>query len=82
MTLDQELKYFSEHRDELLKACGGQFVLVKGATLVGAFTTEQEAYRAGLEKFGNEAFLIKKVAPEEEVAHFPALVLGLVNASS
>lgn len=80
MTLEKELKYFEEHKDELLKHYEGQFVLIKDDQLVGAFTTEEEAYQAGLEKFGNQPFLIKKVTKEEEVVQLPALTLGLLHA--
>ena len=55
-----------------------QFVLIKGDQFAGAYTTEAEAYKAGLEKFGNQPFLIKQVLNEETVAHFPALILGLL----
>lgn len=82
MILDKELKYFNEHKDELLKYYENQFVLIKDDMLIGAFTTEAEAYAAGIQKFGNQPFLIKKVTKEEEVVHFPALTLGLLNARS
>ncbi len=81
MVLERELAYFSAHKDELLENHEGQFVLVKDETLVGAFTTEKEAYEAGLERLGNQPFLIKRVVREEdETAHFPALVLGVLHA--
>jgi len=80
ITLEKESKYFEEHKEELLKHYEGQFVLIKDDQLVGAFTTEEEAYQTGLKKFGNQPFFIKKVAKEEEVVHFPALTLGLLHA--
>lgn len=80
--LDEELKYFTEHKEELLKHYENQFVLIKGDTLIGAFTTEAEAYQAGVQRFGNQPFLIKKVAKEEELVHFPAFSLGLLHANS
>ncbi len=82
MVLAKELKYFEDHKDELLKHYENQFVLIKDDQLVGAFTTEVEAYQAGIQRFGNQPFLIKKVTKEEEVVHFPALTLGLLNARS
>ncbi len=81
MTLEREFKYFETHKEELLKHYENQFVLIKDDTLVGAFTTEVEAYQAGIQKFGNQPFLIKKVTKEEEIALFPALTLGLINAN-
>jgi len=82
MILDQELKYFEDHKDELLKHYENQFVLIKDNSLVGAFTTEAEAHQAGIQKFGNQPFLIKKVVKEEEITHIPALTLGLLHARS
>jgi hypothetical protein len=80
MILDKELKYFEDHKDELLKHYESLFVLIKDDSLVGAFTTEAEAYQAGIRKFGNQPLLIKRVAQEEEIAYFPALTLGLLQA--
>ncbi|MGH9362588.1 MAG: hypothetical protein ACRD2T_11795 [Thermoanaerobaculia bacterium] len=78
MTLDRELKYFEDHKAELLQHHENQFALIRGEELAGTFTTEQEAYEAGLQKFGNTPFLIKPVLREERVAHIPALTLGLL----
>lgn len=82
LELEKELKYFEEHKKEFLKHYEGQFVLIKGDCLGGSYTTEEEAYQAGIQKFGNVPFLIRRVTKEEETARFPALVLGLINASS
>ena len=83
MPLETELQYFANQKTTLLETYEGQFVLVRGTELAGAYTTEQEAYEAGLARFGNEPFLIKRVVREEdETAHFPALVLGVLHAYS
>ncbi|GAC1466547.1 MAG: hypothetical protein NVS2B14_17780 [Chamaesiphon sp.] len=80
MVLEQELKYFAENKEELLSHYKNQFALIKDASLLGTFTTEAEAYQAGIQKLGNQPFLIKKVVIEEDVDRIPALVLGLINA--
>jgi hypothetical protein len=83
MTLERELEYFSAHKAELLETYEGLYVLVKEDEFAGAFTTEKEAYEAGLERFGNQPFLIKRVLrQEDETAHYPALVLGVLHAHS
>lgn len=83
MLLKRELRYFEKHKAELLKKYANQFVLIKGEQLIGAFTTEGEAYEAGIKRFGNAAFLIKQVTKgEDETAYFPALALGLLHADS
>jgi hypothetical protein len=83
MPLEKELAYYTAHREEILAAHEGQFVLIRGDQLAGAFTTEREAYEAGLKRFGNEPLLIRLVQrQEEELAHYPALVLGILHAHS
>lgn len=80
MSLEKELQYFQSHRDELLKHHEGSYVLIVGSQFVGAFTTEAEAYAAGLRKVGNKPFLIRRVTAEDEIVHIPALTLGVLNA--
>ncbi len=70
--LQTELEYFQKHKPEYLKLYKGQFVLIKGEEFAGAFTTEAEAYKAGLERFGNEPFLIKQVLDTDQTVSYPA----------
>lgn len=77
--LQTELEYFQQHRQEYLKLYKGQFVLIKGTEFAGAFTTEAEAYKAGLEKFGNTPFFIKQVLDKDETASYPALDAGVLS---
>src|SRR5712692_849584 len=77
--LQTELEYFQKHKQEYLKLYKGQFVLIKGEEFAGTFTTEAEAYKEGLEKFGNEPFLIKQVLDNDETDSFPALTVGVIN---
>jgi hypothetical protein len=82
MPLEKELAFFDERKEELLRHYEGQFVLVMDASLIGAFSSEADAYRAGLQRFGNTAFLIKRVSKgdDDAVVSFPALSLGLIHA--
>jgi hypothetical protein len=77
--LQTELNFYEKNKQEYLKLYNGQFVLIKGEQLIGTFTTDAEAYRAGLEKFGNEPFLIKQVLPDGTKVSNPALTLGAMN---
>jgi len=79
--LAEELKYFEDNKKNWLETYKGQFVLVEDKKLIGAFSTPEEAYKKGVEKFNNEPFLIKQVVEEEQVASVPALTIGLINAS-
>ena len=80
MTLEKELEYFQTHRDELLEHHLGSYALIADGRLVGTFTTEAEAYEAGLRRLGNRPFLIKLVSAEDEVVQIPALTLGVLDA--
>lgn len=77
--LQTELEYFQRHRQEYLKLYKNQFVLIKGEEFAGAFTTEAEAYKAGLDRFGNEPLLIKQVLDNDETVSYPALTVGVLN---
>lgn len=81
MVLDEELNFFKSQYKELLKHYENQFVLIVGNELLGTFTTDLEAYEAGLGQVGNKPFLIKQVAKTDDIERAPALVLGLLNAS-
>ncbi len=81
MELEKELEFFKSRYEDLISHYEGQFVLIKGDSLLGSFTTEAEAYEAGLNQLGNQPFLIKRVIKGEEIDRAPALVLGLLNAS-
>jgi len=77
--LQTELEYFQKHKQEYLKLYKGQFVLIKGENFAGAFTTDAEAYKAGLEKFGNQPFLIKQVLDNDGTVSYPALTIGVLS---
>jgi len=81
MELEKELEFFKSQYKELISHYKNQFVLIAGDKLLGSFTTDSEAYEAGLEQLGNQSFLIKKVIKDEDIDRAPALVLGLLNAS-
>ena len=77
--LQTELEYFQKHKQEYLKLYKDQFVLIKGEVFAGTYTTEAEAYKAGLEKFGNTPFFIKQVLEKDETVSYPALNAGMIN---
>lgn len=79
-SLAEEIAYFEEHRQEWLKTYPDLFVLVMGRELVGAFSTFEEAYNVGVERFGNVPMLIKQVRESEPIERSPALMLGLIRA--
>jgi len=79
-TLDDEIAAFGASLPDLLQHHAGKFALFHARELEGTFTTELEAYVEGVRRFGNEAFLIRQVLPEQAVAAAPALFAGLLGA--
>lgn len=79
--LQKELKYFEKNKQEYLKLYKNSFILIKNEELGGTFTTEAEAYKAGIEKYGNEPFLIKQVLENEQTVSFPALNVGAIHVN-
>lgn len=75
----EELHFFEKNKKDYLKHYEGQFVLIKGKEFIGSYTNEEEAYKVGVEKFGNVPFLIKQVVKDEPINAIPALMLGLVR---
>lgn len=80
--LKKELYFFERNKKRFLKNYLNQFVLIKENAFIGAYTTEEEAYKAGIEKFGNTPFLIRQVLKEESPVAIPALTLGLIRNAS
>ena len=80
MPLEKELALFESKKAELLQTHAGKFALIHEDQFVGAFDTPENAYEAGVEKFGKSPFLVKKITPDPEVYRNQALMLGLMNA--
>jgi hypothetical protein len=80
--LDKELKFFDAHKKEWLTHYKDQFALVKGEGFFGTFTTFEEAFNAGVDRFGNQPFLVKKIVENEPKMQFPALAVGLISVRS
>lgn len=78
--LDIEVKYFEEHREELLKLALGKFALIKGTECIGMFDTVDNAYEEGARRFAGEPFLIQQILPEDPINEMPAFYAGLLNA--
>ena len=79
--LEAEIKYFEENQTDLAKDHPGKFVLIKGASLIGAFDTLEAALAEGARQFKLESFLVRQVNQPQREIHIPALVLGLLHAN-
>lgn len=61
-TLMEERQLFEALRDTLLRdGKEGQYVLFKGGKVEGYFSSEQEAYEVGLDRYGLTPFLVDLV---------------------
>lgn len=80
MELQAEQAYFEQIRSRLLAEHEGKFALIKGSELVGTYDTAENAYVAGVGKFGNVPFLVKQIDREDKPVHLPAMTLGLLGA--
>lgn len=65
--LRRELRFYEHHKAEWLKDHCEEFVVVKGTTLLGFFTSFRDAYYAGARRLGYVDFLVKQVLPQEPV---------------
>lgn len=66
--LATELAYFDRHRAEWVQqGHEGEWVVVRGNELLGFFPTLEEAYKAGVKKFGPGDILVKEVTVQERV---------------
>lgn len=75
--LKEELAFFNEKKDELLRTHPGQFALIKGRTLIGVFPTREAAYVEGVQHFGGESFLVHHIVEQEPVEQVPLLAYSL-----
>ena len=80
--LAEEYEFYRQKRSELIKQSNNKFALIKGKELVGVFDTDQDAYKAGLLRFGNVPFLIVRIQEGDDRNWIPVLQLGLLNAGS
>lgn len=78
-TLQKEIQFFQKNKPEYLKLYKDQYVLIKDDKFTGAYTTDAQAYKSGLEQFGNQPFLIKQVLEDDAQFSYPALTVGAIN---
>jgi hypothetical protein len=55
---------------ELFSASKGKFALIFNEKLIGIFTSKDDALNYGLEKIGNNEFLIREILPIQEPLYF------------
>ncbi|MEK6846427.1 MAG: hypothetical protein AABY26_06725 [Nanoarchaeota archaeon] len=65
-----ELETYESKRAELIKESLGKFILIRGKEIIGTYDSQQDALKAGVEKFGNTPFLVKKIELIEHSQNF------------
>jgi len=72
--LAEEIATYRNHRPQLLREHMGQFVLIKGADILGTFPNYSTALREGYRRFGIVPFLVRQIADPEPVVYLPHVV--------
>lgn len=67
--LETEIKTYNAKLHELLGSIG-KFVLIKGESVEGIFDTYADALKIGYERFKLEPFMVKQIAPAEQILFF------------
>ena len=79
--LAEEVRTFNEHAEAWSAEHGGEFVLLRGATLIGFYPTYEEALEAGYERFGLTPFFVRQVLYPER-PHFISRLVAPVLAAN
>ncbi len=81
MVLDAELAFFEQHRDSWAEAHEGEFVLIRGDDFA-FFASDEQAYQAALDKWGEVPVLIRQVLREDPLDDPLSLICGTLHAPS
>jgi hypothetical protein len=68
--LEKELKAFARMLPKLLSSDKGKYALIYDGKLLGTFTSKEDALKFGIEKVGDEEFLIRHIVQDEEPLYF------------
>jgi len=74
--LDQEYAYYQAHKDELIAAHRGKFLVIADGGVVGVYGDEGDALAETAQTRQLGTFLIQQALPDEElVQHFYSRVI-------
>ena len=65
--LDKEFQYFVQHQDELVSQYNWKYIFIKDQQIIGAYTTEIEAYTESSKKHKLGTFLIQLCVPCKDI---------------
>ena len=75
--LDRELETYERHKEELLAASEGKFVLIRNDEVVGTYSSGNDAIAEGYRRFGNVPFLLKQIVRIEVPQNYVSNLLGV-----
>lgn len=64
--LEEEYKYFKDHKKELLESHKNKFVVLKKNELIGVYDNEKAAYEETTKNHSVGSFLIQQCVEDEE----------------
>ena len=64
--LEKEYNYFLKNKESLLQKYPDQFIVIVGETVVGNYTTQEEALTEASKTHALGTFLIQKVSADQE----------------
>jgi hypothetical protein len=64
--LEKEFKYYLEHQSDLVEKYNGKFIVLKNEIVIGAYSSQIEAYNETIKKEELGTFLIQLCAPGSE----------------
>ena len=64
--LNKEFKYYIDHQKELVKKYNGKYIVIKNSIVIGAYSSELEAFNETLKANELGTFLIQYCLPGEE----------------
>ena len=68
---EKELAIYNQQKTALLASNStGGFVVIKGDEILGVWQSRIDALKAGIEKYGNVAFLIKNITESDTTINF------------
>jgi hypothetical protein len=68
--LEKEKETYEKNKKQLLTSSAGKFVLIKEDKIIDIFESEKDAIKKGIELYGNQEFLVKKIEAFDEVQNF------------
>jgi hypothetical protein len=73
--LEEELKTYAQHEEELKKSATGKFAVIKGTEIVGVFDDLEAALTEATRLLGQEEYLIVRIGEPVQTITIPALTL-------